>query len=504
MFRLTSVASLALAVVVGASPAVARGATLTTFPIPTAAAKPTQVITGPDGRLWFTQTGAQHEIGRFDPNTGAFAPIRLTPAIDEATTGDGVTRLAVATNGYVWALDNGGQELFKVSASGVATQVLPYGGRGLDGTSSYDDALQMPDEIVPALGGGVWTLFPFHNPSLPGNEYNGATTVSDAGAPALVTNQTYEDPHPAALDPRDGSVWVVDYAYVTHIASNGAVARYPTGLNALYAVSSVLPGPDGTLWFSAYQSGSWLTSPSGGVIGRLANGQVQTTALNSRSAPSSLRFGPEGALWWSELLSNTAGQPQGAIGRMDPANPAAFQEGSVGNYKPAGIAFAPNGGLWFVDTDANVIANVALDGQLFPQAPPPAPPAPAPAPALPAAPKPKLRVSSAKLKTVASKRRLTVRCALPAAGTCTVKATIAATTAKRLKLAKKAKKAYTLASAHKRLSKKGTASLTLKLSKSEASKLRRSKHSVKVTLMATSTAAGHTPVTAKRTLKLKR
>ena len=492
MYRLKTV--LAAGAILAASAAPARAATLTVVPLPTASSKPTQLISGPDGLLWFTQTGTQHQVGRFNPSTGQFAPITL-PAIDEATTDEGTTRLARSVNGYVWVLDNGGQELYRVAPAGTVAHALPYGG-----TSTYDDALSMADELVPAAGGGVWTLFDHHNPALPGNDYNGATIVDDSGHPTLVTNQLYENPHPGVLDPRDGSIWIADYNYVTHIGTGGAITRFPTGLNALYTVSSVLLGPDGTLWFTAYESGSWFTSPSDGLIGHLVGGQVQTIKLNSRSVPDSLRLGPDGALWWGERLSNVAGQPQGAIGRLDPAT-GAFQEGSVGNYKPAGVAFADNGSLWFIDTDANLIANVAIDGALFPPAAPPAGPAPvAPAPVLPAAPKPTLRTASAKLKTVAAKRRFDVRCTLAAAGTCTVTATLPASTAKKLKLGKKT---YTLATAHKTLKKKGTVTLVLKLSKSEATKLRRYRHTVKVTVTATSSAAGHAPVSTKKTLSLK-
>src|SRR3954452_20667007 len=145
MYRFKSV--LVAGAILAASAAPARAATLTVVPLPSASSKPTQIISGPDGLLWFTQTGTQHQVARFNPNTGQFAPITLPP-IDEATTDEGTTRLARSVNGFVWVVDNGGQELYRVAADGTFAHATPYGG-----TSSYDDALSMPDEIVPAAGG---------------------------------------------------------------------------------------------------------------------------------------------------------------------------------------------------------------------------------------------------------------------------------------------------------------------------------------------------------------
>ncbi|HEY4097590.1 MAG TPA: hypothetical protein VGM33_18850 [Baekduia sp.] len=494
---------LCAALLVVAAPA--RAANVALHDIPTAGSKPTQLIAGPDGRLWFTETGVEHQIGRFDPGSGQFAPLNL-PNIDEATSDDGTVRLARSTDGYVWVLDNGGQELYRVGGDGSLAHALPYGGQGLDGLSTYDDALDMPDEIVPAAGGGVWTLFPFHNPDLPGNDYNGATVIGNDGHATLVTSQPYEDPHPGALAP-DGSLWIADYAYVTRVGTDGTVQRFPTGLDARYDVSSATIAPDGSLWFSAYQSGSLFTSAHDGVLGHVAGGQVQLIALNGAAVPDSLRIGPDGALWWSELLPTASpGEAQGAIGRLDRAT-GAVQEGTLGNYKPAGIAFADNGSLWFVDTDANVVGQVAVDGALFPAPAPPAPPAPGPAPipppphAAPLAPAPTLSVVRRHLRTLAAKHALTVRCTLHAAGTCTVRLSLSAKSARALKLGKKA---LTLSSAHGTLKKSGHVTLKIKLSKKVVSALRHARHSVALTLRTTSSAPGHTARSKTSTVTLPR
>ncbi|HWK28106.1 MAG TPA: hypothetical protein VNS09_16190 [Solirubrobacter sp.] len=489
--------SLILAAVLALA-APASAANLTLFDIPAASSQPTQVIAGPDGRLWFTQTGTEHQIGRFDPVTHQFAPIALGD-IEEATADSGTVRLAASTNGYVWALDNGGQELYRVTAAGTWAHALPYGGRGLDGLSSYDDALSMPDEIVPAAGGGVWTLFDHHNPSLPGNDYNGATIVDDAGAPHLVTNQLYESPHPGALNPADGSLWIADYAYVTRVGRDGAVIRIPTGLDATYDVSSAALGPDGALWFTAYVSGTWFTSPRSGVIGHVVGNAVQLTRTSSIAAPTSLRVGPDGALWWAEGLVATAGQPRGAIGRLDPAT-GAVQEGSLGNYLPAGITFAGNGTLWFVDSDANVIGQVGLDAALFP---PPAPgPGQTPPPVQnpPPAKVPTVAVASKSLRV--KQHRVAVALSCPKAATAACRGTVRLRTAAKVKVKGRKKKAVvTLTNRASYTAKPGKrTTVKLKLTKAARSIVRRG-HKVKVTVQVTPKGAKQPAVTRRVSLR---
>lgn len=100
-------------------------------------------------------------------------------------------------------------------------------------------------------------------------------------------------------------------------------------------------------------------------------------------------------------------------------------------------------------------------------------------------------------------RSLTVSCGLPAAGQCAVTATVAAQTAKQLglKVTKKAK-AYTLARGSKKLAKKGTATLALGLSAKVVGALGRA-GTLKVTLTATSTAAGRSPSKTSKSITLR-
>jgi hypothetical protein len=119
------------------------------------------------------------------------------------------------------------------------------------------------------------------------------------------------------------------------------------------------------------------------------------------------------------------------------------------------------------------------------------------------APKLSLAVPRQKLAAVRTHRRLTATCALAGAGRCAVKATVAHGAARKLKLVKHGgSRPYVLASASGKLKHQGKLSLKLKLSAKEARALKHLTR-LKLTLVATSSAAKHRSRTARRTLTLK-
>jgi hypothetical protein len=108
----------------------------------------------------------------------------------------------------------------------------------------------------------------------------------------------------------------------------------------------------------------------------------------------------------------------------------------------------------------------------------------------PSAPAARLSVPHRGLRWVRGHRRLPVTCRLPAAGTCRVRATIAAATARHLGLrVRRHARVYALGAASRRLSRAGKVTLAIRLSARETRALRRA-HALKVTLTARSTVPG--------------
>ena len=132
-------------------------------------------------------------------------------------------------------------------------------------------------------------------------------------------------------------------------------------------------------------------------------------------------------------------------------------------------------------------------------------PAPAPVPKLTPAPASsvKLAIPAQTLAAVVKAKHLTVRCTLAGAGTCAAKATITSKVATQLGLkVSKGSKSTTLSTATKQLKRKGTVTLTLKLSSGTVKALENAK-SVKLTVTATSSAPKHSARTTTNTITLK-
>jgi len=60
----------------------ASAVTFTEFPTPTAMSSPSDITKGPDGALWFTESGASiNKIGRIDPSRERLSNSRFPLAI---------------------------------------------------------------------------------------------------------------------------------------------------------------------------------------------------------------------------------------------------------------------------------------------------------------------------------------------------------------------------------------------------------------------------------------
>ena len=110
-----------------ASPVIASRVTIREHRIPSADSKPYIATQGPDGRLWFCESGAG-KIGAFDADRGAFAefalPRRNATPIGIITGGDG----------NLWFADYNGESVGRITTSGVIT-LFPTSGHLLRITS---------------------------------------------------------------------------------------------------------------------------------------------------------------------------------------------------------------------------------------------------------------------------------------------------------------------------------------------------------------------------------
>jgi len=80
------------------------------------------------------------------------------------------------------------------------------------------------------------------------------------------------------------------------------------------------------------------------------DGQITEFPLPTNpGAPATIIPGPDGALWFVENLGNKVGRitTDGDITEFDIPTP---------NTQPQGLAFAPDGSLWFTERNGNRVA----------------------------------------------------------------------------------------------------------------------------------------------------
>ena len=105
--------------------------------IPTPDSKPYIAVEGPDGNLWFCESGAS-KIGCFDTHTGTFREFAL-PSADTMPVG-----IAVGADGNLWFTEKAGNRVGRISRSGaIAEFAVPTANAG-------------PDGIVLGPDGNIW------------------------------------------------------------------------------------------------------------------------------------------------------------------------------------------------------------------------------------------------------------------------------------------------------------------------------------------------------------
>ena len=107
----------------------ARGSqvTIREHRIPSAGSKPYIAVEGPDGKLWFCESGAA-KIGRFDPDRGTFPEFDL-PARNATPIG-----IALGADGNLWFAQKAINKIGRITPRGdIAEFALPTPNAGPDG-----------------------------------------------------------------------------------------------------------------------------------------------------------------------------------------------------------------------------------------------------------------------------------------------------------------------------------------------------------------------------------
>lgn len=274
--------------------------------------RPEGIVVGPDGALWFTESGAggiDGKIDRITPN-GIISGYRLPTFYDWPSS------IAAGSDGALWFTENGynpvtGESIARIGRITTTGGIFEYFQYANDITAGPDGALWFTANA--AIGrittSGVITEYPI--PS--GSRAMGITTGPDNAL--WFTEQ------------RDFST-----SGIGRITTGGAITEFPPPAGGL--AGPITAGPDGALWF---------TENSAGMIGRMTTtGVITQFPIPPTISAFDITSGPDGALWMTVA---------GGIGRLTTSGSFTHYSIPTTSNRPNRIVAGPDNALWFTEID---------------------------------------------------------------------------------------------------------------------------------------------------------
>lgn len=153
----------------------------------------------------------------------------------------------------------------------------------------------------------------------------------------------------------DGSMWFTTYGgketrAVGRITPDGVITEFRKGLDGGFP-QSLVAGPDGNMWF-----GIAAGDGSGPAIGRITPaGEITRFAeLAVNTEPEELAVDPAGRIWW---VSSSGSRP--GLGYVKPSS-GLIVEGSLPGW-PSDIAAGPDGNMWLTYGEGSQAAIVKVE-----------------------------------------------------------------------------------------------------------------------------------------------
>jgi uncharacterized repeat protein (TIGR01451 family) len=306
---------------------------VTEFAIPTAGSNSQGITAGPDGNLWFTESGG-NKVGKITP-AGAVTEFPIPTPNGEP---QGIT---AGPDGNLWFVEWNGTKVGKITPAGAVTEFsLPVAGSA-------------PLAITAGPDGNLWFV----------EEFNSKVgKITPAGAVTEYPIPTANSFPIGITAGPDGNLWFTETGgnKVGKITPAGAVTEYaiPTANSQPQGITA---GPDGNLWF---------VENNGNQVGRItpAGALTEYPIATANSQPQGITAGPDGNLWFTESNGNQ-------VGRITPGGTVTEFPVTTGGSQPDGITAGPDGNLWFVENNGNQVGRItsaALSGSAAVAVPGPA------------------------------------------------------------------------------------------------------------------------------------
>jgi uncharacterized repeat protein (TIGR01451 family) len=305
-------------------------ATINEFPVPTSDSNPTDIVTGPDGNLWFTES-LGNKIGEINPTSHAIVEFPVPTAGSEP---NGIT---AGPDGNLWFTEFDGNKIGQINPTthAIAEFAVPT-------------SLAEPREIAPGPDGNLWFTEELSNKI---GQINPVTH-----AIVEFTIPTTDSSPEAITSGLDGNLWFTEGTgnKIGQInPTTHAITEFPVPTSGSLPLG-ITVGPDGKLWF---------TEENGNKVGQIdpaTHAVTEFAVPTASSLPNHITAGSDGNLWFTER-----GVRQ--IGTISPTTHAVaeFSTPTSGS-SPDGITAGPDGNVWFTELGGKI-------GQAVPSAPSGAP-----------------------------------------------------------------------------------------------------------------------------------
>lgn len=311
------------------------------------AAQARDLITGPDGAIWFNGTYAEGRAGEARGFVGRIGPGGAVKRIP-LSRGREARAPVVGPGGDIWVPSGNwyGETGYGIARVSMAGKLREY-----DLQSSGTVWI----ESIAALGDDIWAgvvLADEHG--IIGRPFIERIATS----PEVSVEQQFplrSNCKPTALAAGTDAVWFAElcegtnparstwHSSIARIGPEGETARYK--LRPQSNVESLTVAPDGTVWFGSLTDGRGefgRITPSGELVGyRVRDGD-----------PAMITLAPDGRLWFRSSFGGSVYRalrsigPGGRLGKL-------FCTGPKCGLEADGLLATPDGNLWFSATEAH-------------------------------------------------------------------------------------------------------------------------------------------------------
>ena len=328
---------------------VSTGGVVTEFPIPTTNGNPLGLATGPDGKIWFTEQSANNIGSLVIPPTCATAV--AVPSLNTVGPANPETVDVAVAN-------CGSSAIAKLAATSVVT--APSGCPAAPALRGFKGSL--------APGQTASARTSFVSPACQGSYAVSTQAVAPTSGGSIVLDSSSSDYvvaigaavafHTTAAvwqstSGSDGNIWFTERTPdfdVVRMTTVGKMTHFKAPLGHPFAITS---GPDGNIWFADDFGYSIASMSTGGTLRTLTS---VPTGLVQYMAP-----GPDGNVWFTTTSRVGRITPSGQITEF--GAPTASDPNGI---SPNGLTAGPDGNVWF--TDGAQIGQITPSGRitLFP------------------------------------------------------------------------------------------------------------------------------------------